>query len=160
MREEKIEWEGAISNFAWDIGARFPHIQARHYCPFYFSPLPFFNPPWHLSLPSSDWPLAALFNSIVLMLPPSNFDLQSSRAVSFLDGRIEYTVRQLSHLGLVLENVPSKPRSGWQIFCRENLKNHKGPDGKTNIVEANRALSAQWHSLPEADKEVCLLGWI
>ncbi|CDH53049.1 hypothetical protein RO3G_11206 [Lichtheimia corymbifera JMRC:FSU:9682] len=53
----------------------------------------------------------------------------------------------------ILENVPSKPRSGWQIFCRENLKNHKGPDGKTKIVEANRALSAQWHSLPEAEKE-------
>lgn len=57
-------------------------------------------------------------------------------------------------LNLVLENVPPKPRSGWQIFCRENLKNYKGPDGKTNIVEANRALSSKWHSLSDADKEV------
>ncbi|CDS08515.1 hypothetical protein LRAMOSA09876 [Lichtheimia ramosa] len=53
----------------------------------------------------------------------------------------------------ILENVPPKPRSGWQIFCRENLKNYKGPDGKTNIVEANRALSSKWHSLSDADKE-------
>ncbi|KAI7879967.1 HMG-box [Lichtheimia hyalospora FSU 10163] len=53
----------------------------------------------------------------------------------------------------VLENVPPKPRSGWQIFCRENLKDYKGPDGKTSIIEANRALSVKWRSLSESDKE-------
>jgi hypothetical protein len=55
---------------------------------------------------------------------------------------------------IVLEGVPVKPRNAWQIYLRENMKNHKNAEGKIDIRVVTKELSAVWKTLGDAEKQV------
>ncbi|KAG2222081.1 hypothetical protein INT45_007967 [Circinella minor] len=53
----------------------------------------------------------------------------------------------------ILENVPPKPRSGWQVYIRENIKDVKPTTGKFNVAQATKELSVKWGALSDAEKQ-------
>ncbi|KAI9311468.1 hypothetical protein BX666DRAFT_929608 [Dichotomocladium elegans] len=53
----------------------------------------------------------------------------------------------------ILAHVPPKPLSGWQIYLRENIQKYKDNNGKVNIINANKDLSAKWKTLSASEKE-------
>lgn len=58
-------------------------------------------------------------------------------------------------LFIVLSNVPTRPRSAWQIYLRENINKYKFPNGKIDMKKATIESGAIWKSMGEAQKKVC-----
>ncbi|KAK4510321.1 NADH dehydrogenase [ubiquinone] 1 beta subcomplex subunit 9 [Mucor velutinosus] len=56
----------------------------------------------------------------------------------------------------ILQDVPVRPRSGWQLYMNENLRNFKDPsnNNKVDLKKAMQELSASWKAMPEAQKKV------
>ncbi|GAN03463.1 hypothetical protein MAM1_0041c02916 [Mucor ambiguus] len=56
----------------------------------------------------------------------------------------------------ILQDVPIKPRSGWQVYMNENLRNFKDPNNnnKIDLKTAMHELSASWKAMSEAQKKV------
>lgn len=55
---------------------------------------------------------------------------------------------------LVLQNVPMKPRSAWQVFIREHLKGTKTT--QEGLTKSSTELSAKWKALSGHEKQVRL----
>lgn len=60
----------------------------------------------------------------------------------------------LTKFHLVLDKVPVRPRSAWQIYFTENMRNFKDPNGKTMAAAASKKLSEQWKRLSDSEKQV------
>ncbi|KAI8146773.1 high mobility group box domain-containing protein [Fennellomyces sp. T-0311] len=54
----------------------------------------------------------------------------------------------------ILDQVPPRPRSGWQVFIREHLKDFSTPNGKINVAQATKELSTKWRAMSETEKQV------
>ncbi|KAI9489398.1 hypothetical protein BDB00DRAFT_843243 [Zychaea mexicana] len=53
----------------------------------------------------------------------------------------------------ILEHVPPRPRSGWQIYIREHMKDYSPESGKINVAQATKELSTKWRVMSETDKQ-------
>ncbi|KAF1803058.1 hypothetical protein V8B55DRAFT_1383337 [Mucor lusitanicus] len=56
----------------------------------------------------------------------------------------------------ILQDVPTRPRSGWQLYMNENLGSFKDPskNNKIDLKTAMQELSAKWKAMPEDRKQV------
>lgn len=57
----------------------------------------------------------------------------------------------------VLQDIPTRPRNGWQIYMNENLHKYKNAHNKRvlDLKEATSELSASWKAMSDAEKKVC-----
>ncbi|CAO3643804.1 unnamed protein product [Mucor fragilis] len=55
----------------------------------------------------------------------------------------------------ILQDVPVRPRSGWQLFMNENLRNFKDHDnnGKIDLKKAMHESSVSWKAMSDAQKQ-------
>ncbi|KAI9252319.1 high mobility group box domain-containing protein [Phascolomyces articulosus] len=53
----------------------------------------------------------------------------------------------------ILDNVPPRPRSGWQVYVREHMKDLDVNDGKLNVAQATKELSSKWRTMSDFEKQ-------
>ncbi|KAI9302362.1 hypothetical protein BJ944DRAFT_270056 [Cunninghamella echinulata] len=77
---------------------------------------------------------------------PLSFNLTSIRTVS------TKTLRPKQFTS-ILAKVPSCPRSGWQIYLREQIDVYKSEGEKTSVPTLTKELGPKWKSLPSEEQK-------
>ncbi|KAL0078295.1 hypothetical protein J3Q64DRAFT_1756625 [Phycomyces blakesleeanus] len=54
----------------------------------------------------------------------------------------------------LFENVPVRPRSGWQVFLRDHLKEKLKESKPDSVTVLTKQLAIDWNKMSEADKKV------